>query len=517
MKKDDIKYAIVTEGADFNFPYLRVMLNSLLKHNGWVKDNIVIMTCDLTPLSSHNREILKSINDKIQFVDIDSKYFSNIKIKNKNQLNRILISLYRLNCFNLKTFDLALYISSYNVCTSSIVSLFEEYSNVSLADTGGMAQTSVGSNQKILGSELNSSVMLISNQVTSGNMLEKSLGNINKIRRLTDKSIDQVIQDSLNLEKVDYSLFGLNLIIKKSKFPDSKFKDYQAIQKMSCIINMDIELSKNNNARFMFKRINSIWNSYNKQGDWDTGNFSNTPKDIINTNIRKFKDGDFHSKFCVMITTYNRPLGINRLTEELKKLDSNCRIVVVDDASNTDVDLNNIDEYVKLPRNNGKKGWWKTVNTLWKKAISKNHEYYIMMPDDALPKESFFNEAERLWKSIGGPVKIALHLANNNREKNWTNFPRREYSSEIFLTQTTEFSFICKRDFISYTIPEIPLNTWDKNPLLGSGVGPRLNRYWVKKGRKIYGVKKSLIKINLDCQESVMNPKERKKNPWIIK
>ena len=122
-----------------------------------------------------------------------------------------------------------------------------------------------------------------------------------------------------------------------------------------------------------------------------------------------------------------------------------------------------------------------------------------------------------MWKSIGGPVKIALHLANNNREKNWTNFPRREYSSEIFLTQTTEFSFICKRDFISYTIPEIPLNTWDKNPLLGSGVGPRLNRYWVKKGRKIYGVKKSLIKINLDCQESVMNPKERKKNPWIIK
>ena len=72
MKKDDIKYCIVTEGADFNFHYLRVMLNSLLKHNSWAKDNIIIMICDLTPLSLHNKEILKSINDKIQFVEIDA-------------------------------------------------------------------------------------------------------------------------------------------------------------------------------------------------------------------------------------------------------------------------------------------------------------------------------------------------------------------------------------------------------------------------------------------------------------
>jgi len=159
--------------------------------------------------------------------------------------------------------------------------------------------------------------MLISNQVTSGNMLEKSLGNINKIRRLTDKSIDQVIQDSLNLEKVDYSLFGLNLIIKKSKFPDSKFKDYRAIQKMSCIINMDIELLKNNDARFMFKRINSIWNSYNKQEDW---NSYKTLSGIVNTNAYVERVKERKSK----VVNSHKPVINNNVNES----DFNISIII---------------------------------------------------------------------------------------------------------------------------------------------------------------------------------------------
>jgi len=88
LKKDDIKYCIVTEGADFNFPYLRVMLNSLLTHDSWVKDNIVIMTCDLTPLSPHNREILKTISDKINLPNAKVKFIVPARKFDSGNLNK---------------------------------------------------------------------------------------------------------------------------------------------------------------------------------------------------------------------------------------------------------------------------------------------------------------------------------------------------------------------------------------------------------------------------------------------
>ena len=318
MKKDDIKYCIVTEGADFNFPYLRVMLNSLLAHDNWVKDNIVIMTCDLTPLSSHNREILKSISNKIQFIDIDAKLFSNITVKNQDR-NQVLLSLYRLNCFNLKTFDVALYISSYSLCVSSITSLFEGHSDISLADTGIMAQSTRNPNQKMLSSELNSSVMLMSSSIMSNETFKKSLLNIDKIKRLSNRSIDQIIQNSLNLEKIDYSLFSLNLITKKSKFPDSKFRNYQAVQGKVCIINMDIELSKTSNVHFMFKRINSIWKGYNQQRGLNIENVnSQTLNEYVKLRLKKTEKPDLDMKNFTKNMNFHE---IRKLKETNARLD----------------------------------------------------------------------------------------------------------------------------------------------------------------------------------------------------
>jgi hypothetical protein len=77
---------------------------------------------------------------------------------------------------------------------------------------------------------------------------------------------------------------------------------------------------------------------------------------------------------------------------------------------------------------------------------------------------------------------------------------------------------MCQREFIATPLQPVPATLWDKNPLLGSGVGQQLNKYWVDKGRTIYGVKDSaIIRSGLVAEhESVMNVEERKKNPWII-
>ena len=64
---DKLKYCLCTEATDITFPYFRVMLISFLKHNsGWSKGKLVILTCDLTPLSKANRKIIKEISSLVE-------------------------------------------------------------------------------------------------------------------------------------------------------------------------------------------------------------------------------------------------------------------------------------------------------------------------------------------------------------------------------------------------------------------------------------------------------------------
>lgn len=218
-----------------------------------------------------------------------------------------------------------------------------------------------------------------------------------------------------------------------------------------------------------------------------------------------------------MITTYNRPKGIYKLTKALKKQNPYCTIVVVDDATKKPINKKYIDVYEKNKYNNGRQKWYKTVNILWYNALKTNCDLYIMLVDDALPNDNFFRDTLKAWRSIKDNNKIAMHLANNGRIRNWTGFDRVSYNKHVYLTQTTETSFIGTAEFISRVTPPIPKSRWVENPALGSGVFNLLNKYWIKRGKNIYGVKKSLIHANPECEESVMNYKERIKNPWILK
>lgn len=537
MKQDeDIKYCICTEGSDLNFPYLRVMLQSLFKHNSWIKGDVVILTCDLTPLSTHNREILKSICPNIKYVNIESGQYKSFNFKASDR-NKILTNLYRINAFSLHGFDFVMYISSLSFCISSITKLFVGNSDILVANSGTtVVSREPGVSPKNI-TEFNSSVMIISKEVLDAKLKSAMLDKLKNTRGIASSDISNIIRDAIKLSGNNISYQSVNSIVKKSKFNDSKFNSFKAIQNNVTFIELDIGINEKQKTpvAFMYKKMNQLWNSYNAQGDWNTeeslSGIVNMSSYVERVKKRKVKNlprtstlrahglninSEYDSDFCIMITTYNRKKCIEKLTNNLKKMGS-CKIVVIDDASNQDIDTCNIDNYTKLNTNNGKMSWWKTVNLLWEKAVLYNCKYYVMLPDDALPNKDMFNEAIRLWESIKDSSKIAMHLANNNRTKNWTNVYRSDYNEELYKTQTTEFSFLCTREFIRYIIPPVKRARWNKNKSLGSGVGESLNRYWVKNNKNIYGVKSSLIHINCNCPDSVMNYEERKKNPWIIK
>ena len=215
----------------------------------------------------------------------------------------------------------------------------------------------------------------------------------------------------------------------------------------------------------------------------------------------------------VGITTYNRNECLYQLIDALPP----CHIVVVDDHSPIPVEHPRINNLYRNSKNNGRNEWYKTVNKLFSMMMDKRANYYYMIPDDAVPIDGYFEESQRIWLDIKDKRKVSLHLTNNGREQNWTNFKRRDYNEDAFLSQTTEFHFMCQRMFLRYKIPKVNPNRWKENPLAGSGVGEGLNRFWVHRRHcNIYGVKHSLIKKSTICTESMMNPQARKLHGWNV-
>lgn len=276
MKKDDVKYTICTEGSDYNFPYLRVMLLSLLKHSPWLKDNIIVMTCELTPLSKHNREVLKDICQNIQFYEIDPSYFSNIPIKSSDKAE-VLLSLYKIFAFNMKGMDLVIYMSSFNLCISDIPPLFKGNSDIILANHVTQVTKVKPVRKTIKQNNPYCDVMMISDKCLNDSIFNGCLDNLKREVKITKTAADGLIFKALNFNNHSIDYWNNNQVVKKSKYNDSKYKNFLAIKRSVCIINMDIELNQRSKTHsyFMFKKINFIWKSYNEQGDWNTSTDSN--------------------------------------------------------------------------------------------------------------------------------------------------------------------------------------------------------------------------------------------------
>ena len=319
MKQNkDIAYCICTEGSDLVFPYLRVMLLSLFKHNSWINGDMVILTCDITPLSTHNRKILESIVPNIKYVDIDSKQYNSLNVRNSNR-GELLTNLYRINAFSLHGFDFVMYISSLSFCISSITKLFVGNSDTLVANSG----TTVISREPGVSArnitEFNSSVMIISEEVLDAKLKGAMLARLKNTRCIASSDISNAIRDAIRLNGNNISYQSVHSIVKKSRYNDSKFSQFKAIQANVAFIELDIGINekKKTPASFMYKEMNRLWNSYNIQGEW---NSEETPSGIVNMNAYVERVKERKSK----VVNSHKPVINNNVNES----DFNISIII---------------------------------------------------------------------------------------------------------------------------------------------------------------------------------------------
>jgi glycosyltransferase involved in cell wall biosynthesis len=260
-----------------------------------------------------------------------------------------------------------------------------------------------------------------------------------------------------------------------------------------------------------FSMVNTLINNEVVEKDVD---------ELIGKRKKKKKE-----KIIVGVPTFNRVESLKRL---LRQLDSAAKglfveIIVWDDGSNPEVSLkdSSYDHFSKLTlhrsnKNNGKKGYWKTVNCLLEKMAQADGDFYYYLSDDIIINDAFFRESIVAWKAIRDGQKISLNLLNDGREECWTKVKRASMTFmgiEYYKTQWLDMLIMFDGRLVKHRVEEISTERWEKNPNLSSGVGAQLSQRFHAAGYSMYQLKKSLV-FHGD-HESRMNPEERLVNPLV--
>ena len=218
------------------------------------------------------------------------------------------------------------------------------------------------------------------------------------------------------------------------------------------------------------------------------------------------KEVSSRKKIAILISTCNRPEFLKQIINDLQQeeVSFDLKFFIVDDG-------------ILL---NGKKYYWKTINTLWKQARGQHFDYYIQLPDDVLLEGNFIKRAVQAWENIIDSRKICLNLFLDGHRIGktcWTNFrPEiKEFNGYRYInTQWVDMAFIsCKMFFeeLQWSISPIPLHRWTNNPELSSGVGQQISIRLHQKGWNLYQTTEKLIEHIGD--DSFMNSEIRKKEP----
>ena len=229
---------------------------------------------------------------------------------------------------------------------------------------------------------------------------------------------------------------------------------------------------------------------------------------------------DSNYDFCILITTYNRGNMLYDLINQIEKQKGNQKVLIVvfDDGSSQNYNFENPNiKYIKFFPNQGKKKYWKIINTMFGYVKNINSKYFIQIPDDIQIIDNFLQTAASQYEKISDPNKICLSILTDGRvyRHNWTSYNSVDLGDHI-KTQWNDLCYISTKEFfkeLNFKIDEIPMSRWNKNPNLSSGVGQQISTKLHKKNKSMYHTKTSLV-IHGD-HESKMNFHERRHKPII--
>jgi len=226
--------------------------------------------------------------------------------------------------------------------------------------------------------------------------------------------------------------------------------------------------------------------------------------------------------FCILITSYNREAMLKLLLSDIstQKKEYKILVTIFDDGSIPEYNLSDFDvKHIRFYKNNGKRGFWNVVNTIFKYCKNIQAKKFIFIGDDMRLCKDFFTKSAKKYDSINDENKICLGLFITNtyrKNPNWTNFLPIEHKN-YYQTQWNDVNFIAEYKFfekLNFEIHPISAKRFANNSNISSGVGQQISIRLNDQKLSMFHVKKSLISHG--DHESKMNPLERINHKIII-
>lgn len=243
-------------------------------------------------------------------------------------------------------------------------------------------------------------------------------------------------------------------------------------------------------------------------------------------------------KIHAIITTYNRREMLLALLGDLAReqaAGADLFVMIFDDgtppgnqvASDEIAAILKADSFrlIRMHRNHGKARYWQLVTATWQTAYRLAWDRLCMLPDDVRLSDPFFSECERVWQAIEDPKKLVLNPLLDTQRQNvpcWTPInptPRRHSGVAYRHVGWNDLCLYSERAFLDALnqgrLRPIPMQRWQRDPALSSGVGAQVSTRLYAGGYGMYQVSRSLV-FHGD-HESQLNPQERKRNGLTAK
>jgi hypothetical protein len=245
-------------------------------------------------------------------------------------------------------------------------------------------------------------------------------------------------------------------------------------------------------------------------GGHNLGNLGNKQDIKLVHQPAKKKLGKFDS--IVLICTYNRYEKVNNILADLynQKTDYTFKPIIVDDAS-TEKEYSQLKkdypeiDYIRLPKNNGKKQYWQTVTLGLKKSNDYDYKYLIQLDDDFILTDNFLNKLIKIHEKNHSKdnryVATSFHLTSN-RDRDKTRWNMKFWIDGGGLYR---YDFL---KMINFQVDYISPMRWKNKTHLSSGVWQQISRKINRFGYKIFKTKKSLV-YHDGNEYSVMGRKKR--------
>lgn len=235
--------------------------------------------------------------------------------------------------------------------------------------------------------------------------------------------------------------------------------------------------------------------------------------------------------FLVAVTTFRRPRELASLLEslavELRGAPAEPFLLVLNDAADSPVDdtapraivrerFGERAAWLDAPRRFGKRGFWRTHQTIYAAALAARAELLLSLEDDVAPAPDFMARLLRTWEATGrhDPRRRALYLFSSDDDEShgrWRRFVREDAPGTA--ARRTDWldlqGYLIDAEglaLLRHRLVPVAARRWRKDPTLSSGVARQLTLRLSRRA-SIYQCYPPLV-AHGSCP-SLMNPEAR--------